>query len=67
MHRFRRDDPELTGGQLLRIGRRPQVADDLAGAGEAQSVRVDRHHVVVVEVVSPDLDVLERCELGREQ
>jgi hypothetical protein len=43
------------------------VPDDLAGAGEPQAVAVDRRDVELVEDERPDLDVVERGEVRREQ
>ena len=43
------------------------AADDVACAGEPQPVRVDRVDVGPVEVVGPDLDVVEPREVRREQ
>ena len=67
VHRLGRDDAEVAGRQLGGVGGRAHLADDVARAGQAQPVAVDRVDVVAREVVGPDLDVVERAEIGREQ
>jgi hypothetical protein len=67
VHRLRRDDAEVAGGKLLRIGRRPQAADELACTGETEPVRVDRVDVRARSIERPDLDVLELRQVRGEQ
>ena len=67
VHALRRDDPVVAGRQLGGVGGRPDAADQLGGAGEAQAALVDRSDVTLVEVVGPDLDVVELREVRREQ
>ena len=59
--------PKSHAGECRRVGRRANVRGDLAGPREPQAVRVDRVHVRLREVVRPDLDILELCEVRREQ
>jgi len=67
VHRLRRDDAEVAGRQLARVGRGLQPPHDLTGAGEAQPTRVDRVDVLPRRVVRPHLDVVELREVRREQ
>ena len=64
VHRLRRDDPEVAWRELGGVRRRAQPPDDLARARQPQPVRVDRVDVRAVEVVRPDLDVLELREVA---
>jgi hypothetical protein len=67
VHRLRRDDAEVARGQLRGVGRRAWTTDDVSGARQAQAVAVDRVDVVARQVVCPDLDVVERCEVRRKE
>ena len=67
VHRLRRDDAEVARGKLVGVGRRREPAEHLAGAGEPQSVRVDRVDVLARRVVGPDLDVVELREIRGEE
>src|SRR5205807_8205847 len=67
VHRLRGDDPELARRQLPRVRSRVDAADHLAGAGEPESLRVDRGDVVAREVVGPHFDIVEPREVGREE
>src|SRR5439155_20236084 len=62
-----RDDPELARRELGRVGGRPEAADDLARAREDEAPRIDRVDVLACEVVAPDLDVVELCQVRREE
>ena len=67
VHRLRGDDPEVARRERRRVARRLQPRVHLAGAGEPEAVRVDRVDVRLEEVERPDLDVVERREVGREE
>ena len=59
--------PKSHGRQLVRARRRLHPPDELAGARDPQPVLVDRRDVRLVQVVGPDLDVVELRERRREQ
>ena len=67
VHRLRRDDPEVARGQVARVRRSARVPDDLARAREPQPRAVDRVDMRLVEVVGPDLDVVEAGEVRGEE
>src|SRR5256885_7467189 len=62
-----RSDPEFAWRQLPRVGGRAHAPDHVARAREPQAVRVDRVDVLLPRVVRPDLDVVERAQVRREQ
>ena len=59
--------PKSHGGSSAASVVARTLPDDVARAGQAQPVAVDRVDVVAREVVGPDLDVVERPEIGGEQ
>src|SRR5204863_7828254 len=67
VHALRRDDPEVAAGELRRLGRRPDAADELARARESEAALVDRADVSRVEVVRPDLDAGELGQVRRKE
>ena len=67
VHRLGGDDAEVALRELGCIARRAQPSDHLARAGQPQAVAVDRVDVRLREVVRPDLDVVERRQVRREQ
>ena len=67
LHALHGDDPELAGRERRGVGGGVDLADHVARAGEPQPVRVDRVDVLLPRVVRPDLHVVERAEVRREQ
>src|SRR5207244_5965655 len=67
VHRLRRDDAEVTRGQLARVASRAHSSHDVPGAAEPQAVAVDRVNVLAREVVAPDLDLVELSEVRGKQ
>ena len=59
--------PKSHGGSSAASAVARTSADDVAGAGEPEAVRVDRVDVLPREVVGPDLDVVELRQVRREQ
>ena len=67
VHRLRGDDAEVACRELAGVRRRTDEAEDVARADEPEPVRVDRIDLRSIEVVGPDLDVVELREVGSEQ
>src|SRR5690242_2804786 len=67
VHALRGDDAVVARRELGRVGGRPEPCRELAGPGEPEAALVDRAHVRAVEVVRPDLDLVELREVRREE
>ena len=67
VHALHGDDPEIAGRERARIGDGLDTTDDLAGTGEPEALGVDRVDVLLPRVVRPDLDAVERAEVGGEE
>ena len=67
LHALHGDDPELAGRERRGVGGGVDLADHVARPGEPEPVRVDRVDVLLPGVVRPDLHVVERPEVRREQ
>ena len=52
VHRLGRNDAEVTRRQLLSVGRRPRVPDDIAGTAQPQPVAIDCVNVLLKRVLS---------------
>ena len=59
--------PKSQSGSSRRIRRGAQPRRDLAGAGEREPVLLDHLHMGTIEVVRPDLDVVELREVRGEE
>jgi hypothetical protein len=67
VHALRGDDPEVAVGKLGGVRGGAYATDEVGGAREPEAVLVDGCDVVDVEVVGPDLDVVELGEVNGEE